>query len=181
MFSKWLYFKLILLILNTFTFIAFASDYCIILKDGRKILAEDHWYEKDKLHAEINGNATVVIDKENILQIFDTEKFDNNDYKEKEFENILSKYKTDGAIFILTNGKSLSVRKSWVEDLNVRCLINQSIITVNFNEIETVQPYKPMDIEQINIKDHAVNEESIISNKKIDPQKRKTLQIVIFS
>ena len=131
-------FSVIFLILNAFTLPVLASDYCIFLKDGRKILAVDHWYENDKLNAVINGGATIIIDKNKIVKIVDTENFIINSSREKDLENKLSKYETNGAIFILTDGKKLSVRKSWIDNSEVCCLVNNDFLTLSLNDIKDV-------------------------------------------
>lgn len=156
MFYKFIIFLLYLLTTITFKYPLYASDYCIFLKNGKTILAEDHWYENENLHAVIRG-ATIVIEKYKIDRIIDTEQFNNrSDLKEKELINNFSKFVTNGAIFILTDGKMISVRKSWIENSKVFCLNNNNLITFKFNDINDVLPTNRND--ELNI--------PIIDNKK---------------
>lgn len=167
MFFKSITFSFYLSITILFTYPLYASDYCIFLKDGRKILAFDHWYEEEKLHAEITDGATLIIDKNQVVRIVDTEKFDNNSIENK-LEKRLSKYETEEAIIVLSDGRNLKIRKSWIEGNKVYCLNNQSISIFNFDDIVAVQT------DESTIDDEIFKEGQFVKEDSIIPKKIKT-------
>ena len=56
----------------------------------------------------------------------------------------MSKFETNGAILKLKNGKTISVRKSWIDNSKVYCLVNQILTPYSFEEIESIHSYVSM-------------------------------------
>ncbi len=131
-FSKFIFFILFLLCIAKDSI---CSDYCIILKDGRKIIADDQWYEGEHLIIDVGG-ANIFIDKDDVEKIIDTQEYIYKNSSEKQND---SQYETDGGVVNLKDGRKFSVRKSWVEDSKVVCLINQKMVSFEKKDVISVQ------------------------------------------
>jgi hypothetical protein len=122
----------------------FPSDYCIVLISGKKIIADDHWIEGDKLYYQVNDNE-YSINRNRISNIIDTENHDfsqntsnanpKNTYK-------LSTYESDGGILFLNNGKSFEFDKSWIDNNQIAVLYDHNIVLINPDNIKVIQKRK---------------------------------------
>ncbi|BBO89688.1 hypothetical protein [Desulfosarcina ovata] len=134
--KKLIYISLIIFLLSADS--SFSYDYCIILKNGKIILADDHWEEDGKKIIEIDGKE-ITLGKYAIEKIIDPEKheYSNNTNDDSKYNSDLYSYESDGGILYLNDNRKYTVRKSWVEGSNIAFLIKNKIIYFSPNKIRS--------------------------------------------